>query len=241
MKVTLFPCGPAANESELKAFAQLKIGLQSTQGDDEWILLTNLAFSVTHQLQSDEIDIVAIGPPGVRVIEIKHWTAQWVDAHVDVVAQDADRVTNKARKIGTTLRKIAFQLPYIDTPHRRKGGAGTAAYLAVAFDTFESRVVPDTKKQRQSRPFYAFGLLSYFEREYSATPSPLWRSANLSSSEGEKHPSDRTHTERLMRLQQAIQKCVARSIGAEDNLPILTTDISPDKAQTLRELHRLCD
>ena len=114
MKVTLFPCGPAANESELKAFAQLRSGLQSTPGDDEWILLTNLAFSVTHQLQSDEIDIVAIGPPGVRVIEVKHWTAQWVDAHEDMAAQEADRVTNKARKIGTTLRKIVSQLPYVD-------------------------------------------------------------------------------------------------------------------------------
>jgi len=114
MRVTLFPCGPAANESELKAFAQLKSGLQSMQGDDEWILLTNLAFSVTHQLQSDEIDIVAIGPGGVRVVEIKHWTAQWVDAHKDTVAQEADRVTNKARKIGTTLRKIVPQLPHVD-------------------------------------------------------------------------------------------------------------------------------
>jgi hypothetical protein len=75
MKVTLFSCGPAANESEQKAFAHLRSVLQSAQGDDQWILLTNLAFSVTHQLQSDEIDIVAIGPPGVRVIEVKHWTA----------------------------------------------------------------------------------------------------------------------------------------------------------------------
>ncbi|MFN0171598.1 MAG: protein kinase domain-containing protein, partial [Bryobacteraceae bacterium] len=114
MKVTLFSCGPAANESELKAFAHLKSHLQSIQGDDEWILLTNLAFSVTHQLQSDEIDIVAIGPPGVRVIEVKHWTAQWVDTHRDIVAQEADRVTNKARKIGTTLRKIVPQLPHVD-------------------------------------------------------------------------------------------------------------------------------
>src|SRR6266542_2574122 len=114
MRVTLFPCGPAANESELKAFTQLKSGLQSTQGNDEWMLLTNLAFSVTHQLQSDEIDIIAIGPPGVRVIEVKHWTAQWVDAHADMAAQEADRVTNKARKIGTTLRKIVSQLPYVD-------------------------------------------------------------------------------------------------------------------------------
>ena len=104
MKLTLFPCGPAANESE-RAFAHLRSRLQSTQGDDEWILLTNLAFSVTHQLQSDEIDIVSIGPPGVSVIEVKHWTAQWVDSNPDWVEQEADQVTNKARKIGTTLRK----------------------------------------------------------------------------------------------------------------------------------------
>lgn len=120
----------------------------------------------------------------------------------------------------------------------------TAAHLAVAFDTFESRVVPEGNKQTQeSRPFYAFGLLSFFERKYSSFPSPFWRSTIPSSSEGEKHPSDRTHTERLMRLQQAIQRSVAKNIGAkgEDNLPALRTEISPDNEQNLRELHRLCD
>ena len=80
MRVTLFSCGPAANDSELNAFKHLDSRLRSTQGEEKWVLLTNLAFSVTHQLQSDEIDVVAIGPPGVRVIEIKHWTAQWVEA-----------------------------------------------------------------------------------------------------------------------------------------------------------------
>ena len=114
MRVTLFSCGPAANESELSAFKHLESRLQSTPGDDEWVLLTNLAFSVTHQLQSDEIDVVAIGPQGVRVIEVKHWTTQWVDTHADLVAQEADRVTNKARKIGTTLRKIVPGLPRVD-------------------------------------------------------------------------------------------------------------------------------
>lgn len=72
MDVTRFICGPAANDSELKAFDHLKRCLEGAPGDDKWVLLTNLAFSVTHQLQSDEIDTVAIGPPGVRVIEIKH-------------------------------------------------------------------------------------------------------------------------------------------------------------------------
>ena len=78
MKVELISCGPAVNESERKAAAQLKTRLIAEQGDGEWLLLTNLAFSTTHRRQSDEIDIVAIGPPGVRVIEVKHWTAAWV-------------------------------------------------------------------------------------------------------------------------------------------------------------------
>lgn len=114
MKVTVFPCGPAANESELKAVEHLRSRLQNEGGDGHWVLLTNVAFSVTHQLQSDEIDIVAIGPPGVRVIEVKHWTAQWVDANRDLVAQEADRVTNKARKIGTTLRRHYRDLARVD-------------------------------------------------------------------------------------------------------------------------------
>ena len=114
MRVTLFHCGPVANESELKAFEHLKSRLQSLPGDHQWILLTNLAFSVTHQLQSDEIDVVVIGPPGVCVIEVKHWSSQWVEANADLVAQEADKVTNKARKIGTTLRKIVGDLPRVD-------------------------------------------------------------------------------------------------------------------------------
>lgn len=114
MRVTLFPCGPAANDSELKAFEYLKNRLQSEPGNDEWILLTNVAFSVTNQLQSDEIDIVAIGPPGAQVIEIKHWAPQWFDAHAAEVEDEADRVTMKARKIGTTFRKVIPDLPRVD-------------------------------------------------------------------------------------------------------------------------------
>jgi serine/threonine protein kinase len=114
MRVTLFPCGPAANESELKGFEHLKSRLQSEPRNEEWVLLTNLAFSVTHQLQSDEIDIVVVGPAGVRVIEIKHWTAQWFDAHKTGVEGEANRLTNKARKVGTTLRRVIPELPHVD-------------------------------------------------------------------------------------------------------------------------------
>lgn len=114
MRVTVFPCGVAINESEIVAIEQLKRQLQSMPGDDEWILLTNLAFSVTHQFQSDEIDIIAIGPPGVRVVEVKHWNAGWIDANAPAVELEADKVTNKARKIGTTLRRFISELPRVD-------------------------------------------------------------------------------------------------------------------------------
>ncbi|WP_052344013.1 ATP-binding protein [Kallotenue papyrolyticum] len=118
----------------------------------------------------------------------------------------------------------------------------TAAHLAVAFDTFESKVVPDDcPESTKPRPYFAYGLLSFFERHYTDQPSPCWRSTVLLPSEGEKHPSDRTHSERLIRLQQAILRCVARNIAAADAPPTLHTEISPEKAHGLRELHRLCD
>ncbi len=123
----------------------------------------------------------------------------------------------------------------------RKNGQDpeSAAHLAVAFDTFESRVA--AAGTSSSRPFYAFGLLSFFERVYTSSPSPLWRSSIPSSKDGEKHPSDRAHTDRLMRLQQAIQKAVARNIRIEEKSPTLRTEISLDKADSLRDLHQLCD
>ena len=116
MNVTSFACGPFANESERTAFEHLRSRIQSSLGasDDQWILLTNLTWSVTHQFQADEIDMIAIGPPGVRVIEVKHWSRQWVDEHPDLVGQEADRVTNKARKIGTTSRKSVPDLGRVD-------------------------------------------------------------------------------------------------------------------------------
>src|SRR5690606_6607777 len=106
-------CGPAANESELKCFDFLKNRLVAEASDSEWVLLTNLAFAVTHQLQADEIDIVAIGPTGARVIEVKHWSPQWIEEHKRELEDEADRVTGKARKIGTTLRRVVKDLDFV--------------------------------------------------------------------------------------------------------------------------------
>ena len=114
MNVRSFPCGPFANDSERKAFEHVRGRLYSTLGDGDWVLLTNLAFSVTHRMQADEIDLVVIGPPGVRVVEVKHWAPEWVDANQEVVGREADKVTHKAKRIGTTLRRPVPELGRVD-------------------------------------------------------------------------------------------------------------------------------
>lgn len=113
MKVIVVPCGPTANASEEAAIDHLKRRLGAEPGDDAWFLLTNLTFSVTHRMQSDEIDIIAIGPPGVRVVEVKHWTGEWISDHRFDVEREADLVTGKSKKVGTTLRKELRDLPHV--------------------------------------------------------------------------------------------------------------------------------
>jgi DNA polymerase III delta prime subunit len=125
---------------------------------------------------------------------------------------------------------------------RKESNPSTAAHLAVAFDTFDSRVcVDDSLPSTKGRPLYVYGLLSFFERQYSSVPAPIWRSRAAEPSDGEKHPADRSHTDRIARLQQLIHGCVARNLDAKNSRLVLKAEISPEKAMHLRQLHRLCD
>ncbi len=134
-------------------------------------------------------------------------------------------------------------LPKLRWARKEKAEPETAAHLAIAFDTFESKTAAVSESQFEHyRPYYAFGLMSFFERHYSNQPSPLWRSFLPSNSEGEKHPSERSHTERLIKIQQSINKCTVRNLSDKDtDMPVLQTEISPEKAQNLKSLHKLCD
>lgn len=117
----------------------------------------------------------------------------------------------------------------------------SAAHLAVAFDTFESKVVPTTPDVQVRRPLYGFGMMSFFDRRYTGTPAPLWSSTVPIANEGERHPSDRAHSDRLMRIQDALQQSVCHSLKQPGSVPALQTEVSPERARQLRDLHRLCD
>ncbi len=135
-----------------------------------------------------------------------------------------------------------ISMPRLRWARKKPQEPKTSAHLAIAFDTFESRVTCDAQDDiSKVRPYYAYGLLSFFERYYSSIPYPRWSSILPVSNEGEKHPSDRMHTDRLVRLQQAILKCVVQNLKGQGSTPILRTEISPEKAQSLKTLHSLCD
>ncbi|MFM7835520.1 MAG: hypothetical protein ACKPJD_27295, partial [Planctomycetaceae bacterium] len=55
-----------------------------------------------------------IGPQGVRVVEVKHWSAAWVEENFGLAEQEAEKLTRKARRIGTTLRDRFPRLPVVE-------------------------------------------------------------------------------------------------------------------------------
>lgn len=135
-----------------------------------------------------------------------------------------------------------ISLPRLRWARKETQTPDTASHLALAFDTFESSVeAEDEAPEHMSGPLHAFGLLSFFDKSYEGAPVPLWRNTVASSTEGEKHPSGRAHTERLARLQDAVQKLVAKNIDPGKTLPVLKTEISREKTESLEKLHAKCD
>ena len=126
---------------------------------------------------------------------------------------------------------------------KERDDSAVATHIAIAFDTFKSRVTAEAAAASPSaRPLHAFGLMSFFDRSsYAHTPLPTWRGVAGDTGQGEKHPSRRVHSERLTRLRNAIDALVARNLGVERGRPILQTEISPDKARSLQRLHELSD
>lgn len=114
MTVKHVPCGPYANFSEENAANQLTAALDKA-ARGPWVLLTNHAYAWNAQSQPDEIDLIAIGPPGVQIIEIKHWRRSFVESPNNQIQVDGEinRLINKVKKISTRLKTICPQIGFI--------------------------------------------------------------------------------------------------------------------------------
>jgi serine/threonine protein kinase len=112
MSIKHIPCGPYANESERGVSDFLR---ERLSGLGSWILLSNLAYSAGGISSSDEIDLIAVGPSGVHVIEIKHWDFKYLQDKVNaaIVEAETDKLTLKVKKLAGRLRKRFPSIGYI--------------------------------------------------------------------------------------------------------------------------------
>jgi DNA polymerase III delta prime subunit len=140
----------------------------------------------------------------------------------------------------STARSAGVSLPRLQWARKRELQPESAAHVAVAFDTFDSRV-DALPAAGHRRPLFAWGLMSFFERSYQGTPAPIWQSRAVIGDSGAMHPAGKTHTERLVRLQALISTAVVRNLGLSNAQPVLTTEVSIEQRMALQKLHELCD
>lgn len=75
---------------------------------------------------SDEIDLIIIGPPGVRVVEVKHWDLDYVKKNSIRADAEAERVNEKAKRIAGKIRS-AFDPGFVAAAMLvTRGGTGIA-------------------------------------------------------------------------------------------------------------------
>ena len=137
-----------------------------------------------------------------------------------------------------------LSMPKLRWARKERPNPETAAHVAVAFDTFRSRVALADHSRSNNGSICAFGLLSFYDRTFAAKPSPFWQSVVPVPKEGERHPADRGHTRRVTDLQDVVSRAVARHMigtGEPGRIPALCTEVSREKENSLEKLHKLCD
>jgi hypothetical protein len=119
----------------------------------------------------------------------------------------------------------------------------TPAHLAIAFDVFASRVeFRDQTELPANGVLEAHGLMLMPSREFRTSLNPHWVSFIPLNPEGEKHPVTGILTKRQISLHAHILRATARHLGgSEADWPVLVTEVSPDQADLLQDLHALCD
>ena len=115
MSVKHIACGRFTNESERRATEYMKSRLGSSGNSGEWFLLTNYSSSSGSHHLSDEVDMIAIGPPGVSLVEIKHWNASDLKRDMHGVAErEADKINDKAKRLAGRLRRLcSFDIGFV--------------------------------------------------------------------------------------------------------------------------------
>jgi len=194
-------------------------------GTDE---LTPLRFHLELYPASSESDIT--GRFLVDVVE-RHRTGA-----AGIAEEDRWMLDSKAVAGGVTLPRLRWA-------RRDQCVPDTSAHIAIAFVSFDSRVdyVP-FEQVPSAAPLHVYGLVANIQRSFQFEPAAQWLSWLPPESDGEKHPAARVISERLLRLNRALMRCVSRhSCQADSSWPVLRTQLSAEHQEALRRIHELSD
>ena len=134
-------------------------------------------------------------------------------------------------------------LPRLRWAKKNDSQPASPCHLAITFDSFDTRVdfLP-LEQLTRSAPLHVYGLVANTQRTFDFKPAPQWLSWTTMDADGEKHPVARIISERLVRLNKAIMRCVCRHARrGDDHWPVLRTTLSANQQDTLRIVHQLSD
>ena len=144
--------------------------MASTIDDRGQIILSNLPHSSTSQHQSDEIDLLVIGPQGLFVIEVKHWDRAWMKNNQTLVDSEVEKLGAKVRRVATNARRRFEALPRVNgymlltAEPKAFSLAGRPEHRGVKFYTLKEVVeLFDFAQPAQLLPAVVKGLCQYLE------------------------------------------------------------------------------
>lgn len=113
MAVKLIRFSEPVNASEVAAQAKCKAALEALADPTPWIVFAGLASSSSPLHQSDDLDLVPIGPRGVFLIEVKHWDAAWINNNRASAEAEAEKLTAKAKRLSGRVKRALTDNPKV--------------------------------------------------------------------------------------------------------------------------------
>ncbi len=171
---------------------------------------------------------------------------------LDVAGRYLARLTERRRKRAAPppeedawcLESISLSgnrsIPRLRWTRREPESLTEPAHLSLAFDIHRSSIEVD-QSTREKAPLLAYGLVPHLIRVFTFEGGqPRWRLCLPEEYEGLKLP-DRIITERLLNLQQSIQRQTAANAGFPGGWPELRTAPTEADVELLGKLHNLSD
>lgn len=153
-----------------------------------------------------------------------------------------DRWMVSTYEIGNTV------IPRLKWAKRDALTPSESAHISIAFDVFDSSVVPEeSDRTGVSAAIEAFGLIPSLIRKFNLEPVPTWTLALAQQVEGEKHPYNRVFSERLHKIHSALVRSTARNLTPQtaeigvNGWATLRTQLNHEQVERVQLFHKLSD